>query len=241
MLIHGSPSPLSYFGPLVKALSPHFRLLVPELPGYGKTPRSPTPLSLQTTAGLLESVILQRQNQPVTLVGYSGGGYHALHVAVRGNVPVRGVYVLSGFASLPEDVRSFQQQAASALRANVPGLREAFANGAVGATTKIGNPGILDLLSTWLDAPAPGVLADELDAFSRSPSLLERVAGLKCPVVLRTGTLDANVPAACSQAVATVLPGARVETVKDAAHVLLLEDELHTVQSVVQAVVGWNS
>ncbi|MFO7834176.1 MAG: hypothetical protein R6V31_09015, partial [Halohasta sp.] len=37
VVLHGA-NPVSYFDDLVEALVPHYRVLVPQLPGWGKSP-----------------------------------------------------------------------------------------------------------------------------------------------------------------------------------------------------------
>src|SRR5438876_772331 len=54
VLLHGAPSSPDDFAPLVEALEASHRVLVPHLPGYGRTPSDPGAYSLDSVVALLE-------------------------------------------------------------------------------------------------------------------------------------------------------------------------------------------
>ena len=90
MLVHGSPGSAGAWQPVGKRLSDRFRIVAPNLPGYGGTSLEEPggPDGVPHAAGLLESLI-RETGVPDVLAGHSYGGAVALTVALRGHVKPR--------------------------------------------------------------------------------------------------------------------------------------------------------
>ena len=90
MLLHGSPGSASAWQPVGQRLSDRFRIVAPNLPGYGGTSLEEPggPDGVPHAAGLLESLI-RETGVPDVLAGHSYGGAVALTVALRGHVKPR--------------------------------------------------------------------------------------------------------------------------------------------------------
>ena len=90
MLVHGSPGSASAWQPVGQRLSDRFRIVAPNLPGYGGTSLEEPggPDGVPHAAGLLESLI-RETGVPDVLAGHSYGGAVALTVALRGHVKPR--------------------------------------------------------------------------------------------------------------------------------------------------------
>src|SRR6266851_3632867 len=90
MLVHGSPGSASAWQPVGQRLSARFRIVAPNLPGYGGTSLEEPggPDGVPHAAGLLESLI-RETGVPDVLAGHSYGGAVALTVALRGQVKPR--------------------------------------------------------------------------------------------------------------------------------------------------------
>lgn len=73
-----------------------WRHLAPDLPGYGRTAWSSTPLSLDDHAGLLADLINDLARGPVVVAGHSMGGVVALLLAERFPSLVRAVIDIDG-------------------------------------------------------------------------------------------------------------------------------------------------
>jgi pimeloyl-ACP methyl ester carboxylesterase len=89
----------------------HWRHLVPDLPGYGRTAWPSTPLSLGDLAALLADLVSDLVGGPVVVAGHSMGGVVALLLAERFGSLVRGVVDIDGNKS-PDDC-AFSSRAAA--------------------------------------------------------------------------------------------------------------------------------
>ncbi|HVV50625.1 MAG TPA: alpha/beta fold hydrolase, partial [Polyangia bacterium] len=88
VLLHGTPSAPDDFEPLVAALAPHRRVLVPHAPGYGRTPPAPAAVTLPAAAARLEERLLALGVGAADVVAFSGGAYAAAAMALSRRVAV---------------------------------------------------------------------------------------------------------------------------------------------------------
>jgi len=90
LLIHGSPATSKAWQGVAERLSQRFRVVVPNLPGYGETPRGTSQRrgDIAHAAELIEAVLAEF-GQPLVLAGHSYGGVLALRMALRNVVRPR--------------------------------------------------------------------------------------------------------------------------------------------------------
>lgn len=239
LLLHGSPTATTHFAPLVAALVGHFRVLVPELPGYGRSPALPEGAPPGATGELLLGALRTRGISEVSLVGFSLGAYRALELALGGQLEVRHVFTLGGFAGMAEAHRQGLGALAEQVRPlpdlRSPALRQLLAEQMLAPEKARAHPEWVTEVEGWLDAVSPPALADELAQALTRADLLGRLGGLKARLTARVGSLDAATPPAYSQAMVAAAPDAVLQTVEGCGHALLLEDRLETVAAVCDA------
>ena len=90
ILIHGSPGTSRAWQGVAERLGARFRVIAPNLPGYGGTPRegSDTWRDIPRAAELIEA-LLAEHGPPLVVAGHSYGGVLALRMALRGVVSAR--------------------------------------------------------------------------------------------------------------------------------------------------------
>jgi pimeloyl-ACP methyl ester carboxylesterase len=90
VLVHGSPGTSRAWEPVAGRLAARFRLIMPDLPGYGATTRPPGdgPGDSAYAVGLLEALVAE-VGPPAVLAGHSYGGGVALLTALRGRATPR--------------------------------------------------------------------------------------------------------------------------------------------------------
>src|SRR5262245_52020090 len=89
LLIHGSPGNARTWARVTERLASRFRVIAPDLPGYGATP--PQGLEQEpSVAYAAESIeaLVRQVGAPAVLAGYSFGGVVALAVALRANTSI---------------------------------------------------------------------------------------------------------------------------------------------------------
>jgi len=83
LLIHGWCSSWYTWTPLLPALNKRFRCIAIDLPGYGNSPASPTPPTIEGYADLVAALIREVSDRAVLVLGHSMGGQIAMTLALR--------------------------------------------------------------------------------------------------------------------------------------------------------------
>jgi magnesium chelatase accessory protein len=220
LLIHGTGATTHSFADLAPLLAPHFRLVIPDLPGHGFTQKLNAP-SPDNMAKALAALLAELKVDPVLILGHSVGAAIAFFTTARRLLNPTALIALGG-ALLPfEGVGKVYPGLAKALFGN-PVMPAFFS-----FTTRFQS--VPDLMRRWTGSQSSreqiayyehlfrnashtgGALALmahwDLNAVERS------IAGVPCPVLLLHGERDKTVPPATSTTVAHRLAarGIRVE------------------------------
>src|SRR5215467_11920573 len=99
LLLHGSASSSAMWTPVINALKSRFRLLAPDLIGYGRTDPWPdgSDFGLEDELRLIEPLI-QHEPRGVHVVAHSYGGVVALALARAGRVAIRSLTLIEPVA-----------------------------------------------------------------------------------------------------------------------------------------------
>jgi pimeloyl-ACP methyl ester carboxylesterase len=223
VFLHGCPSTPDCLSPIARALASAHTTIEVALPGYGASPPAQAPYDFDAVSDLIERTLVAAGHRKLSLVGYSGGAYRAFLLACRGVLDVERVVSLAGLLTLTKEEREGFQGFAAALRAGQD-LHSVMAPRFVAPAYLAAHPEAARVVEGWLDAIAPGALADELEGFARCADLTERVGALRIPVAARVGALDLAVPVAKSEAIRAAVPHAVLDVVPGVAHALIVED-----------------
>ena len=224
VLLHGMPSSPDDFAALASRLARRHRVLVPHLPGYGRTPSEPGPYSLDGVIERLGAALAERRVFETAWLAFSGGAYKAVALALTRSPVATRMILLSPVVGLDPDAAEAFRQIAAATRAGTfdprptwldrmtrPGWAGAHAEGAA-------------RVLAWLDAVPLETLCDELVAAAGAPDLRPRLGELACPVLVCAGTEDRAVAPTASMAVATSCARGRMAHLDGCGHAALLED-----------------
>jgi 3-oxoadipate enol-lactonase len=222
ILLHSLLSDRASFDALAPALSHSFRVIVPELPGFG--------LSSAVNGGLAEiadrmaaAVKDAASGEPVIVLGNGYGGFVALQMAIR-HPAIATRFILADCGA------AFSE----------PG-RQAFRNMAAASEAK-GLAAITDVAMRRLFAPEfqeahPDLMADRRAAFLRTDGNVFRAAcgalaeldlrpelgKVTVPVLVLVGEHDEATPPPMSHELAAGLPNAQLKIIAGCAHVPQLQ------------------
>ncbi len=231
LFLHGVPSPAAGLAPLGRPLLARHRVLVPELPGYGKS----SPVAGIYDFGRVNELVLSDLaargiRELAGVVGFSGGAYRALLLALDGRLPIGRLALLAGTAGPAEDERPLFAQFAAMVGAGPigPELSNLCRERMLSPGFRQAQPDRAAEIDGWLHASAREVLAAELAAFAQAPDLLPRLGALDTPILARVGEADVSCPPSKSQAIARAARHATVQVVPGAGHALEIEDATGT-------------
>ncbi len=129
LLIHGFPNDSSAWNTIVPALSERYRVILPDLPGAGKSSLPDTELTLEYMATCLKEVLDKENISEAVLAGHSMGGYTALQFAAMFPERVKGISLVHALASPDTEEKKENRKKAMALMRKGEAEKEMFLKG----------------------------------------------------------------------------------------------------------------
>lgn len=189
VLVHGIGVSGRYFRPLVDALARRARVVVPDLPGFGGSPRPDAPLTIAEHAAVVRALVAELGLVRPVLVGHSMGAQVVTEVAATAGPGNLSGVVLVGPVADPraptaagQGLRLLRDVAHEPLRWSAVQVRESLRGG-----------------PSWFLATLPRML---------EYPVAERLADVDAPVLLVRGVRDPVAPAAWLDDLAAAAPGA---------------------------------
>lgn len=215
VLIHGAGGSHLYWPSEVRRLA-GFRVLAPDLPGHGKS----TGRGQQSIAAYTQSVLnwLEATGlHQAVFVGHSMGSAIALTLALEAGEHVLGLGLVGAGAKLP--VASALLEAASSPTTYQTAVETAAAwSFGPGAPVELTTLAARRMAETRQAVLYGDFLACE--AFDLS----DRLGEIKQPALVLCGEEDRMTPLRYSQFLAGAMPGARLEVIPGAGHMVMLEN-----------------
>jgi pimeloyl-ACP methyl ester carboxylesterase len=227
VLVHGSPGTSRAWQPVAERLAARFRVIAPNLPGYGATtrPAGEGPGDSSYAAGLIEALIAE-VGPPAVLAGHSYGGAVALVTALRGRVKPRALALFEPVA-IPVLAAVGEREAFAAARTLFEGYCAAFERGDPGA--------VQIMVDYWFGAgaldqmPAPmreflvahtGDNVRDVRATFRDPYSLPSLRGLMMPVLCVLGARSPAMMGKIVEAIASHVPRGIIRKIEKANHAM---------------------
>jgi pimeloyl-ACP methyl ester carboxylesterase len=227
VLIHGSPGNSRAWQPVARQLASRFRVISPNLPGYGATTRPPPGLPSDSShAARLIEALLDGLARPAVLAGHSYGGVVALLLALRGTVKP-GALVLFEPVAVPLLAAVGDREGFASAQALFDDYRGAFEAGDRLAVRK--------MIDYWFGAGTFDEMPeasreylvsytanniDDVNATFRDAYSLEALRRLAVPTVVVYGARSPDTMVKIVHAIAKHVPGAQLERVEGANHAL---------------------
>lgn len=211
LLLHGTGGDgWSHWAPLLPTLTPHRRVICPDLPGSGRTPAPTGPLQLDDlVAAVLASADACGQAR-FDLAGYSLGAVVAAAVAARHPARVRRLLLIAGFASTEDSRSQLQFQLWQALIAQDTDLMARLV-----LLTGLSAGALASLPAAVLEKRVQAIVKHtDWTGMSQQAELDARIdiraelGAIQAPTRLIVGSEDQMVPLAASQALQAGIPQA---------------------------------
>lgn len=221
-LFHSLLSDRASFDAIVPSLSQSFRVIVPELPGFGGSQAVSGGLA-EVADRMAEAVRDGAGGNEAIVLGNGYGGFVALQMAIR-HPDIATQLILADCGA------AFSEEG-----------RQAFRNMAAAAQAK-GLAAITDVAMRRLFAPEfqqqhPDLMVDRREAFLKTDpevfraacaalaelDLRPELAKVKVPVLVLVGEHDEATPPPMSRELAALLPNARLKIIPGCAHVPQLQ------------------
>jgi pimeloyl-ACP methyl ester carboxylesterase len=222
--LHGYPLNRSLWASQVAALG-GWRHIVPDLRGFGETPASDKPCSMDTfaddAAALLDKLGIER----AVVAGLSMGGYIAMAFARRHGRRMQALVLADTKAGADTSDAAAQRRknAEKALAEGVGTVVDPMVEKLLSPSTLQAKPAVVTRLKEIMRSASPRGVASALVAMAERPDSTESLAKVSVPSLVIVGRDDTLTPPAESQRISSAIPGARLVEIPDAGHLPNLE------------------
>jgi 3-oxoadipate enol-lactonase len=208
VLIHAFPMSGAMWEPQIASLS-SFRVLIPDLRGFGATPLLAPWLVEHAAADVLESF-----EGKAAFVGLSMGGYVALQIAAAAPGRVSGL-VLCDTRAEPDANENKAKRAAA-----IDFVRKNGVDAFLGPFLKdaVANPKAADFLRGVAAKSSPEAVMAALSALAARPDAVPGLSKIMAKTAILVGSQDKITPLPLSEAMRTRIPGSELHIIPDAGH-----------------------
>ena len=216
LLLHRSTGYLAW-GPLEDALAASFRVIVPDLPGYGQSERPDWAREPRDVAVLIQRLIEQLELQEVTLVGLGFGGFIAAEMGTINESRLASIVLVGAAGMKPAEGEILDQMLITFQEYIGAGLDDEAS-----FEEHFGEEVHRDIKDIWeFSRIMTARVTWSPYMFSRRlPHLLGEVS---TPTLVVWGDNDRVVPAICGEQYAEALGNARLETIANCGHLAELD------------------
>jgi len=222
VLMHSLLSDRGSFDRIIPELAEKFRVIVPELPGFGQSERVSGGLAAvaDRMAGAVED---SAAGDDVIVLGNGYGGFVALQMAIRHpNIATRLVLADCGAAFSEPGRQAFRNMAAAARAKGLSAITDVAMRRLFAPDFQQANPDLMrDRREAFLKTH-PDVFCAACEALAQL-DLRPQLGQVKVPVLVVVGEHDEATPPPMSHELAAGLPQARLKIIPGCAHVPQLQ------------------
>ena len=229
MLVHGFAEDHEVWDQQVKHLQHSFKLILPDLPGSGKSALL-NDVSMETMADLLKAILDQESIQVVTMVGHSMGGYITLAFAEKYNDRLN-AFCLFHSTAYPDNDEKKQTRLKAIefmkkngvvefLKTSTPNL---FAKNADGNLTKEAQHMVNKLIENYKDFDVNALVA-YYQAMMKRPDRTRVLKTFTKPIFYLLGRYDTAVPYEQGLEQTRLAPNVEAYTLNHSGHMGMWEE-----------------
>lgn len=218
VLLHAFPMSSAMWEPQLEALK-SFRVVAPDLRGFGATPLS-TPWFVEHAVNDLFETLTAAGVEKAVLVGLSMGGYVALRAVEKKPARVKALVLCDTRAEADANENKIKRAAAvDFVRSRGVGpFLDPFLNDSLAPKTKAEKPKVVEFLKSVALKSSPDAVMAALAALASRGDMTAALPGIKVPAAVLVGSQDKITPLPLAEAMRARIPGAELHLIPDAGH-----------------------
>lgn len=223
LLLHGFPLSGAMWQPQISALKTDFRLIIPDLRGFGQSEVPIGPYLMETFAADLVALIDSLGLEQVILGGLSMGGYIAL--AFLRYYPARvQALILADTRATPDTAEIKANREANAQLAELHGPSTIVPKMLPGLLSPKASPEMQAQISQLIMENKPQGIAGALRGMALRPDSSDLLAKIKVPTLVLVGAEDSLSPPAELKHLQQAIPGSELVIIPAAGHLANVEN-----------------
>ena len=191
--------------------------------GHGGSGAPSGPYAMDDLVDDAARVVREWGRGPVTWIGLSMGAMVGMGLAIRHPALVSTLVLANTTSLYPEAGRAaWAQRIATVDAEGMAGVAEMVVERYLHADFRAAEPAATQAIRSRILANDPAGYAASCAAVA-GVAWQERLGEIRCPTLVISGARDAGAPPAMGEAIASRVPGARMEVIADASHLSVLE------------------
>ncbi len=236
ILLHGSPTDHRVWAPQIADLAASgYRVVAPDLRGHGQSPLGQGPATVEVMADDVLAMADELKFDRFVLGGFSFGGWIAFEIMRVNPARVSGLLLVStGAEPDAKKFKALRPEQAAALRRDgfkVEGYRERVLT----EETLRSRPEVWEEAARTLAAVSVEGRARTIESMAMRPDFRPVLPSIRVPTLVIVGAEDPITPPALSRQIHHAVPGAFLQVVEGASHLVTLEAP----GVVSQAILNW--
>jgi 3-oxoadipate enol-lactonase len=226
VLIHGFPMDHSIWAHQVQSLAAKYRVITPDLRGFGRSSVTPGKVTVEQWADDLAAMLdALRITEPIVLGGLSMGGYVAFQFFQAYRSRLAGLILCDtkAVADTPQAAAGRLETAVHVEREGSQFLADTMPPRLLSPSTLESRPDVVDHLRQIILAGDPVGYAATSRGLAERPNFSKLLQQIDCPALLLVGRHDAISTVAEMSAMARAIRGSRIVEIDNAGHVTPLE------------------
>lgn len=224
LFVHGFPLDSTLWEPQIDALSDEYRVIVPDLRGFGDS--TPTAdVTMEAYADDLSALLDELNIDQVVLAGLSMGGYIALAFYHKYPDRVRGLVLVDTRPQADSD-EARANRATTAQKVKAHGairLADDMLGKLLSPATVKNQPDLVRTVHEMMARqPVEGIVA-ALHGMAQRPDSRPMLRDISVPTLVVVGADDAITPVADAESMVEAIPGSQPAVIPDAGHLSNLE------------------
>lgn len=227
LLVHGFPLDHTMWQEQIEDLSSSFRVLAPDLRGFGGSGVARETLTMSRLADdLAELLAAIGLDQPVVYCGLSMGGYVAWPFFERHRDRLDALILCDtrAAADTPDAAKGRYYLTERVLRDGTAAINDEMLRKLVADPVRKRSPEKVEQLRKVIERCNPESAAAALRGMAERPDKRDLLPRIDCPVLVLCGDQDQITPAAEMEAMAAEIPSATWQIVPEAGHMAPLEN-----------------
>nr|WP_044200024.1 alpha/beta fold hydrolase [Oscillochloris trichoides] len=222
LFLHAFPLSGAMWQPQRTALSDQFRLIVPDLRGFGATDVTPGPTTMEQHADDVAALLDHLGLDQVALCGLSMGGYIAMALLRRHPNRVSKL-VLANTRANADSLEAQAQREINATIAEAKGASTIADMMIPALVAPHADAHVRSMLRTIIEANPPAGIASALRGLALRPDSLATLQSTTLPTLVIAGTDDAITPLDTARVMHEAIPTSRLVIIPGAGHLSNLE------------------
>lgn len=227
VLLHAFPFNSNMWEPQVEALSDRFRLILPDLRGFGGSdaPEDASAYGMDEFADDVAAVLADAGADKVVLGGLSMGGYAAFAFLRKYRDKVSALVLADTRAEAdpPEGVEKRTKQQGMVRDEGTANLIEALSGALLGEPSLQKKPDVVEKVRELMAENPPAGFIGALEAMKKRPDSSDELTKIDVPTLVIVGENDGVTPPDAARKIHEHVGGSRLVVIPEAGHLSNLE------------------